>query len=155
MNQLFKRSSAWMILVGLFLQTATPVVAALQSSTVSSSQSKTATAGKSGAAIKMGPTESASETVDVAEFNVQGLIETVVKDAVEHDCANALSPALVRCYKSISEGETVIDADTLIEAMPELLEYAVTQEKIRAARLYSKYLKAGSLPYAVYCPNEN
>jgi hypothetical protein len=130
MKSLYKKLSAWMILVGLFLQISTPVVAAVQSSSLSSSD---IISEKSGVQIKYA-SEEASESVDVADFNVQALIEQIVADAVEQGCENKLSTALMCCYKSVSEGETVLDVDTLIEAMPELLEYATLQEKLRALR---------------------
>jgi hypothetical protein len=132
-KQLYKKLSAWMILVGLFLQISTPVAAALKSS--HSMSSNTVISGKSGVSVKNHLSElQDTESVDVANFNVHGLIEQIVEDAVEQGYENNLSSALMRCYKSVSEGETVLDADILIEAIPELLQYAIEQEKIRASR---------------------
>jgi hypothetical protein len=119
-----------MILIGLFLQIGTPIVAAVQSS---SSRSSEVVLEKPGFSIKR-ISEEVSELVDIANFNVQVLIEQIVTDAVEQGCENKLSPALMFCYKSVLEGKTVINMDTLIEAMPELLDYAVLQEKLRAIR---------------------
>jgi hypothetical protein len=130
MKQVNKKLSAWMILIGLFLQIGTPIFAAVQSS---SSRSSEVVLEKPGFSIKR-ISEEVSELVDIANFNVQVLIEQIVTDAVEQGSEEKLSSALLRCYKSISEGETVINVDALVEAMPELLHYAVLQEKLRAIR---------------------
>jgi hypothetical protein len=138
MNKSYKKLSAWMILVGLFFQISTPVVAAMQSSDLSSSE--IILSGKSGVPIKVRSSEleelelETPESVDIANFNLQDLIEHIVEDAVEQGCEDALSSALKRCYKLISEDETVIDVETLVEAMPEILQYAIEQEKMRAVR---------------------
>jgi hypothetical protein len=114
----------FIVIFGLFLQTFTPLIAALQQIPVSHETFY----------VQDGAISDLSESVDLAEFNVEQLIVNVVEDAVVHDLYASLSQDLLTCYKTIIEGQTKVNADTLIKAMPELLQYAMLHENMRAPR---------------------
>ncbi len=114
----------FIVIFGLFLQTFTPLIAALQQIPVSHETFY----------VQDGAISDLSESVDLAEFNVEQLIIHVVEDAVQQDSYASLSQDLLKCYKTIIEGQSKVKAATLIKAMPELLQYAMLHENMRAPR---------------------